>query len=50
MLLYRWIAAASLLGSSFAFSDAGELVKKSTVSDILSDIENAVTCGSCEVR
>ncbi|KAJ5089429.1 hypothetical protein N7532_008113 [Penicillium argentinense] len=47
MLLLRWITAAGLLGVAFA-SPEGELVKKSTVSDILSDIENAFTCGACE--
>jgi hypothetical protein len=50
MFVRLWIAAATLLGASFASSDGDDVVKRSSASDILSDIENAVTCSSCEVR
>ncbi|CAI7640204.1 unnamed protein product [Penicillium manginii] len=48
MFVRLWIAAATLLGASFASSDGDDVVKRSSASDILSDIENAVTCSSCE--
>jgi sphingomyelin phosphodiesterase len=48
MYLLRWVYLASLLGGALA-SPSKSLAKRSTVSDILADIENAVTCSACEV-
>lgn len=49
MFILQWIGFASLLGATFASPDRA-LAKRSTVSDILTDIENTVTCAGCEVN
>lgn len=48
MFVLRWIYLAGLLGGALA-SPSKSLAKRSTVSDILTDIEDAVTCTACEV-
>ncbi|KAJ5109076.1 hypothetical protein N7456_005751 [Penicillium angulare] len=47
MLLPRLLTFASILGGAFAVP-GNALSKRSTVSEILTDIEDAVTCGACE--
>ena len=48
MILSRWFAFASLVGAAFAVPSKS-LAKRTTVSEILTDIEDAVTCAGCEV-
>jgi hypothetical protein len=43
---FLWL---SLLCSSLATGRTHGIVERSTVSEILTDIENATTCAACEV-
>jgi C4-dicarboxylate-specific signal transduction histidine kinase len=48
MFALRWVYLAGLLGGALA-SPSQSIAKRSTVSEILTDIEDAVTCTACEV-
>ncbi|KAJ5564594.1 acid sphingomyelinase [Penicillium frequentans] len=47
MILSRWFAFASLVGAAFAVPGKS-LAKRTTVAEIFTDIEDAVTCAGCE--
>ncbi|KAJ5884215.1 acid sphingomyelinase [Penicillium tannophilum] len=47
MILSRWFASASLVGAAFAVPGKS-LAKRTTVAEIFTDIEDAVTCAGCE--
>lgn len=48
MFVLRWVYLAALLGGALA-TPSKSLARRSTVGDILTDIEDAVTCTACEV-
>jgi sphingomyelin phosphodiesterase len=48
MFILRWVYLAGLLGGAIA-NPGKSLAKRTTVSEILTDIEDAVTCTACEV-
>ncbi|KAJ5709684.1 acid sphingomyelinase [Penicillium malachiteum] len=47
MFVSRWLTFASILGTAFAVPGQS-LAKRTTVSEILTDIEDATTCTACE--
>lgn len=49
MLVSKWIAFVGLLGAAVASPDKS-LAKRTTVEEVLADIEDATTCAACEVR
>jgi sphingomyelin phosphodiesterase len=49
MLVFKWLAFAGLLSGAVA-SPGKSLAKRTTVSEILTDIEDATTCTACEVN
>jgi sphingomyelin phosphodiesterase len=49
MFLLRWICLAGLLGGALASPGKSLARRSTTISEILTDIEDAVTCTACEV-
>ena len=47
-MLVLWFCLAGFVGTALA-SPSGGVSKRSTVGDILKDIEGAITCAGCEV-
>jgi hypothetical protein len=48
MLVSKWISFAGLLGAVVASPDKS-LAKRTTVEEVLTDIEDTTTCAACEV-
>ncbi|KAJ6017420.1 acid sphingomyelinase [Penicillium sp. IBT 35674x] len=47
MILSRWFAFANIVGAAFAVPGKS-LAKRTTVAEIFTDIEDAITCAGCE--